>query len=232
MIAPTLVAALMLGLLASGHCFVMCGGITAALGIATAKRADGRPQVHLLAAYQLGRILSYVLAGLVVGGVLGSLVSVLDIEAVRRGLRTLSAIALLVAALVAFGRVRDPGAGIGQRVWAKLAPLGRRLVPVTNVRRALAFGMVWGWMPCGMVYTMLLTASLQLDAGHAAATMAAFGLGTAPAMLVTALGAQHVAGFTARPVGRRVAGAVLVACALLTLVAPWLPQAAHLHAHG
>jgi sulfite exporter TauE/SafE len=232
MMAPTLVAALLLGLLASGHCFVMCGGITAALGIATAKGADGRPQAHLLAAYQVGRILSYVLAGLAFGGVLGSLVAVLDVEAVRRALRALSAAALLVAAMVVFGRVRDPGAGIGQRVWAKLAPIGRRLVPVTNMRRALAFGMVWGWMPCGMVYTMLLMASLQLDALHAAATMAAFGLGTVPAMLAAALGAQQLAGFSTRPVGRRIAGAVLVACALLTLVAPWLPQGAHLHLHG
>src|SRR5215510_6755978 len=117
MTAPTLVAALMLGLLASGHCFVMCGGITAALGLATAKRADGRPQVRLLAAYQVGRILSYVLAGLLVGGVLGSLITLLDLEVVRRTLRALSAAVLVVGALVAFGRVRDPGAGIGQRVW-------------------------------------------------------------------------------------------------------------------
>lgn len=225
--ALTLGAALVLGLVASGHCVVMCGGISAALGIATAKSATGRPQPHLLAGYQLGRILSYSLAGLAFGGVLGSVVALLDIEAVRRTLRALSALALLLGALVVFGRVRDPGTGIGRRVWAKLAPLGRRLVPVTNLPRAVAFGMVWGWMPCGVVYTVLLIASLQLDALNAAATMAAFGLGTAPAMLATAFGAQRFVGFTARPAGRRVAGAVLVICALLTLAAPWLAGNVH-----
>lgn len=220
--ALTLGAALLLGLAASGHCFVMCGGISAALGIATAKRADGRPQPHLLVAYQLGRISSYALAGLLFGGVLGGLVALLDIESVRRSLRALSALALLLGALVAFGRVRDPGFGIGRRLWPKLAPLGRKLLPVTSLPRAYGFGMVWGWMPCGFVYTVLLIATLQLDALGAAATMAAFGLGTAPAMLATAFGAQRFVGFAAKPAGKRIAGAVLLASAVLTLAGPWL----------
>ena len=218
----TLVAALLLGLAASGHCLVMCGGISAALGIATAKRADGRPRVRLLATYQVGRILSYTLAGLLFGGVLGGVLAMLDIDAVRQGLRALSAFALLLGALVAFGRVRDPGFGIGRRLWPKLAPLGRKLLPVDTLPRALGFGMVWGWMPCGFVYTVLLIAALQLDGLRAAATMAAFGLGTAPAMLATAFGAQRHFGFVARPGGRRLAGAVLLASAALTLAGPWL----------
>jgi sulfite exporter TauE/SafE len=65
--APTLFAALLLGLAASGHCLVMCGGISAALGIATSKRADGRARAELLVAYQFGRIASYALAGLLLG---------------------------------------------------------------------------------------------------------------------------------------------------------------------
>ncbi|HOX70575.1 MAG TPA: sulfite exporter TauE/SafE family protein [Dokdonella sp.] len=218
----TLGAALLLGLAASGHCLVMCGGISAALGIATAKAANGRPRAGLLLGYQAGRIASYGLAGLLFGGVLGGLIGLLDIEAVRRSLRALSALALLLGALVAFGRVRDPGFGIGRRLWPRLAPLGRKLLPVTNLPRAFAFGMVWGWMPCGFVYTVLLIASLQLDASRAAATMTAFGLGTAPAMLATAFGAQRMVGFAARPGARRVAGTVLLASAALTLAGPWL----------
>jgi sulfite exporter TauE/SafE len=222
----TIGAALLLGLVASGHCVIMCGGISAALGIATARRADGRPQVRLLVAYQLGRILSYSLAGLLIGGALGTVVNLLDIEAVRRALRAVSALALLLGALVIFGRVRDPGAGLGRTLWPKLAPLGRRLLPINSLPRATAFGMVWGWMPCGIVYTVLLIASLQANAANAAATMAAFGLGTAPAMLATAFGAHRFLGFTARPAGRRIAGTVLVACALITFATPWLVSSA------
>jgi len=83
----TLGAALMLGFAASGHCIAMCGGISAALGVATAKRADGRPRRSLLVAYQVGRMLSYALAGGLIGGALGFMVSWLDIDAVRTSLR-------------------------------------------------------------------------------------------------------------------------------------------------
>jgi sulfite exporter TauE/SafE len=86
--------------------------------------------------------------------------------------------------------------------------------------------MVWGWMPCGFVYTVLLIAALQLDAWHAAATMAMFGLGTTPALLAAAFGAQRVASLGARPGNRRIAAAALVASAVLTLAGPWLGASA------
>lgn len=226
----TLGAALLLGLAASGHCLIMCGGISAALGIATAKRADGRPRPLLLVGYQFGRITSYALAGLLLGGALGGLIDLLDIQAVRRSLRALSALALLLGALVAFGRVRDPGFGIGRRLWPRLAPLGRKLLPVTNLPRALAFGMIWGWMPCGFVYTVLLIATLQLDAISSALTMAAFGLGTLPGMFLAAFGAQRFAGFGSHPAARRIAGFALLAGAALTVAGPWLPMSGWMHA--
>lgn len=222
----TLGAALLLGFVASGHCLAMCGGISAALGIATAKGANGRPRTLLLVAYQVGRMFSYAIAGGLVGGVLGFVVGWLDIDAVRTTLRALSALALVAAALVAFGALRDPGSSIGKLVWPRLAPLGRRLLPVTSLPRALGFGMVWGWMPCGFAYTMMLIAALEQDALRSAATMLAFGIGTAPAMIAVALGAQRAAGFAANSVGRRVAGAVLIGSAALTLFAPQIVAAA------
>ena len=224
--ALTLSAALLLGLAASGHCLAMCGGITAALGVATAARR-GRPRLLLLIGYQLGRIVSYSLAGLLFAGMLGGLIALLDIESVRRALRALSALALLLAALVAFGRVRDPGLGIGQGIWHGLAPLGRRLLPIASLQRAFAFGMVWGWMPCGFVYSVLLIATLQQGAVAGAMTMAAFGLGTAPALLIAGFGAQRLTGWATRFGLRRVAGSVLLVSALMTLSGPWLMQALH-----
>jgi sulfite exporter TauE/SafE len=134
---------------------------------------------------------------------------------------------MMLAALVIIGRVRDPGSYLGRSLWSRLAPLGHRLLPVATVPRALAFGAVWGWMPCGFVYTVLVMAALQADAGRAALTMAAFGLGTLPAMLATSLGAVRVIGFAARPAARRLAGAVLVASAVVTLAAAWLAPVHH-----
>ena len=218
----TLGAAALLGLAASGHCLVMCGGISAALGMAAAKDSAGRTRPLLLVGYQLGRISAYSLAGLLLAGTFGGLISLLDIESVRRTLRALSALALLLAALVAFGRLRDPGAGIGRKLWQRLAPLGRRLLPVNTLPRAFTFGMIWGWMPCGFVYSVLLVATLQLDAVRGAMTMAAFGLGTAPTLLITAFGAQRFKGFAALPAARHVAGFVLLLSAVVTFAGPWV----------
>ena len=219
-------AALILGIAASGHCLVMCGGITTALGLASARSTDGHPRVQLIVAYQIGRIVSYAIAGGIVGGVIGYVVDWLDIDAVRRGLRALSAVALVGAALVAFGTLRDPGSRVGQLVWRRIAPLGRRLLPVTSTARALGFGMVWGWMPCGFAYTVIVIAALEQDAFRAAATMLAFGIGTAPTMIALAYGARRAASLAAGCAAGRVAGAVLICSAALTLFAPHIVAAA------
>jgi sulfite exporter TauE/SafE len=219
--ALTLGAALLLGFAASAHCLVMCGGISTALGMAAAKDSKGRTRPAIILAYQLGRISSYALAGLLLAGILGGVVSLLDIEWVRRTLRALSALALLLGALVAFGGLRIE-AGIGRKLWPHIAPLGRRLLPVNTLSRGFAFGMVWGWMPCGFVYSVLLIATLQLDAGNGALIMTAFGLGTAPALFIAAAGAQQFRRFASRPVARQVGGSVLLLSAMLTLAGPWI----------
>ena len=215
-------AALLLGLLASGHCLLMCGGITAALGMATAPDRRGRPRRALLVGYQLGRVGSYAFAGLLIGTAGGSVVGLLDSESTRFVLRAATALALALAALVMLGVVRDPGAGIGRRVWPHLAPLGRRLLPVTSLPRALAFGAIWGWMPCGFVYTVLLVAALTAEPWQGAATMAAFGIGTLPALLTASWAAPRAAAFGHRRGVRQAAGALLLACAAITLASPWL----------
>jgi sulfite exporter TauE/SafE len=225
----TLGAAFALGLVASGHCMVMCGGITAALGVATARRADGRPRRALLLGYQLGRVASYALAGLLFAGIAGRAIALLDTGGVRTTMRLTSALALLLGALVASGMLRDPGSGVGRVLWTRLAPLGRRLLPVANLPRAFAFGMVWGWMPCGFVYTVLLIATASLDPWQGAATMAAFGIGTAPALLAASVGAIGLGRFSGHG-ARRVAAGVLLGGAVLTLAGPWLVvQAPWLH---
>jgi sulfite exporter TauE/SafE len=221
MSALTWGAAWLLGLVASGHCLLMCGGITTALGLATARSARGRPRTSLLVGYQLGRILSYALAGLVVSGAIGQFVAWLDVEAVRRTLRALAALALLLGALVLAGRVPGPGRRLGQTVWRRLAPLGRRWLPVATLPRSLAVGALWGWMPCGHVYMVLMIAALQADAVSGAITMLAFGAGTLPALLAASFGAERLLGNALRPATRRYAALALLASAVLTLAGPW-----------
>ena len=219
--ALTIGAAFLLGLAASGHCLAMCGGVTAALGLATARDASGRIRLSLLLGCQIGRVVSYSLAGLLLAGALGGVVAFLDVESVRRVLRVLAALALLFAALVAFGFVGSSGASFGRAVWGRLAPLGRRFLPINSLPRAFAFGTVWGWMPCGFVYSVLLIATVQDSPVQGAMTMAAFGLGTMPAMYLTALASRRFVPLIATRAARRVAGSVLVVSAIVTVLGPW-----------
>ncbi len=226
----TIGAAWLLGLAASGHCVLMCGGISTALGMATSRNADGRPRKGYLIAYQAGRITSYCIAGLLLGGALGGVVSLLNLNGVRLALRALSAAALFLAAFAVLRRRPLPGVGMGARLWIRLAPLGRKLLPVRTLPRALAFGMIWGWMPCGAVYMVLTMATLQSDALHAAATMAAFGVGTAPAMLVMSAGGHRFLSLAGGAAGKRLVGGLICVCGTLTLIGPWLiAQGAWVH---
>ncbi len=221
----TVAAAFLLGIAASGHCLVMCGGISSALGLATAKAANGRPRWNLLLSYQLGRVSSYALAGLLLAGAFGGVVALLDLDWVRQALRVVSALTLVVAALIVLGILRDPGSRIGGLVWPRLASLGRRLLPVTSVPRAFGFGMIWGWMPCSFVYTLLIIATFQQGALRGAATMAAFGAGTLPALLGASMGSARFAAIARGNSRRRFAGVLLLVSATVTLAGPWVAHA-------
>ncbi|HEU4664264.1 MAG TPA: sulfite exporter TauE/SafE family protein [Dokdonella sp.] len=220
--AATIAAAAFAGVVASTHCIAMCGGISGALGMASARGADGRPRRDLLVAYQAGRIASYALAGLVVGAIGDGVIRVLDADRVRIGLRLATAAAIAATALSLLLRTRAPGLALGLRAWPRLSRLGRGLLPVTNPLRAFAFGTIWGWMPCGLAYSMLLVAALAGSALDASATMLAFGLGTAPAMLATAWGWSRIARAMARSEVRHAAGLALLACGVLVAIGPWL----------
>ncbi|MBA8887467.1 hypothetical protein FHW12_001681 [Dokdonella fugitiva] len=226
----TIGAAAFAGLVASAHCVAMCGGIAGALGMVSARGADGRARRDLLVAYQAGRIASYALAGFVAGAIGDGLLHWLDADRVRVALRLATAAAIAATALSLLWRRRAPGLALGLRLWPRLSRLGVRLLPVTDPSRAFAFGTIWGWMPCGLAYSMLLVAALAGSALDASATMLAFGLGTAPAMLATAWGFPRVARAMARTHVRRAAGLVLLACGMLVAIGPWL--APYLPAHA
>ena len=230
----TLPAAWLMGLAASGHCLLMCGGIAGASGVVAMPGHDRRQPLHWLLASQLGRITSYSLAGLLAGGVLGGFVALFDLEAIRIGLRVLTALALALAAAVVAGWLRDPGRGPGALVWRYIGPLARRLLPLRSALGAFGFGMIWGWMPCGFVYSVLVVAALAADPWRAAAIMALFGLGTLPAMLALAAGVSRLPRLSPGMRSRQLVGALLLGCAALTLASPWLPihGAGHAGDHG
>lgn len=205
-LAPLLLSALILGLLGGGHCLGMCGGLMGALTLAIP--AEQRAQrLQLLLAYNFGRIFSYALAGLLLGMAGWALAN----SPAAMLLRVVAALLLIAMGLYLAGwwsgltRIEALGRGL----WRTIQPLTPRFMPVTSLPRALLLGGLWGWLPCGLVYSTLLWAASQGDALDSAALMLAFGIGTMPVLLATGMAAERVTALL-RKQGVRMAGGLLV----------------------
>lgn len=205
-LAPLLLSALMLGLLGGGHCLGMCGGLMGALTLAIPPDQRGR-RLRLLLAYNFGRILSYACAGLLMG-LAGWAVANSPAAMI---LRIVAALLLVAMGLYLAGwwsgltRIE----ALGRHLWRHLQPFASRLMPVSSLPRALLLGAIWGWLPCGLVYSTLLWASSQGAPADSALLMLAFGLGTMPVMLATGLAAERLTALL-RLRGVRIAGGLLV----------------------
>ncbi|TDK24970.1 sulfite exporter TauE/SafE family protein [Luteimonas aestuarii] len=219
-------AALASGLLGGLHCAAMCGGIATGLS-ATSVARGWAPALQL----NIGRIGGYVAAGALVGALGHGLLAALRSPWLGIGLRMLVGAALVVIALRLFGVAGVGGflARPGQRLWRWLQPLHRRVLPATTLPRRLVAGALWGWLPCGLSFSLLTVAWLQADPRNGALTMLAFGLGTLPVMLPLTWSGQRLGRWLQRPRLRGLAAGTVLALGLLTLAAPWLMLVPMLH---
>jgi sulfite exporter TauE/SafE len=196
--AGVLGAVFLTGLLGGVHCMGMCGGIVAALS-----GAGGANRLGLQLGYNLGRIASYMAAGALAGfvGSLGLLLGgALPVQLALYVLANLVLIALGLY-LAGISRVAAIMERLGMGLWRRIQPLAARLLPASTLPRAAALGLLWGWIPCGLVYGILVTAALSGDPLTGATTMAAFGLGTLPNLLLAGIAWRKLRSLTqARPV--------------------------------
>lgn len=223
----TLGAAALAGLLGGAHCAAMCGGI--ATGFSA---LSGRGGWWRAAQPNLGRLLGYMLAGAMVGGLGHGLLDLARVQWLSAALRAGVGVVLVVAALRLLGLGRALGfhAMPGARLWTWLRPLQRRvLLSSDGPARRVALGMLWGWMPCGLSTTLLAAAWLQASALDGALTMAAFGLGTLPLMLPLTWSGARLGQRLLRGGWRVAAAGLVLAAGLVTLAAPWLVQVPALH---
>jgi len=203
-------AALLLGLAGAGHCLGMCGGIGAALSLGGARTAG------VTLAYQSGRIASYSLLGALLGLAAGTV----HAAPWALGLRYVAGLLLMLMGLYVadwwrgMARVEQ----LGSALWRPVQKLSSRLLPVRHRWQALALGLCWGLMPCGLIYSSLAwAAATARGAADAALLMALFGLGTLPAMLAVSLGAGQVRALLGRRGLKVTIGALLVAAGAWTL---------------
>lgn len=183
-------AVFLIGLLGGTHCVGMCGGIVSALTVHTVQMpGKSARQWPLHLAYNLGRIASYTLAGALMGaiGTVGMLFN--DILPIQMALYVLANLMLVALGLylTGFTRALSGLERLGQRLWVRIQPLTKRFLPARTVGQALPLGMLWGFLPCGLVYSVLATALVSGAAERGAGLMLAFGLGTLPNLMLAGL---------------------------------------------
>lgn len=231
----TAATAFLVGLLGSVHCMGMCGGIVGALtmGLHPAVRGSTAGITSYVLAYNIGRIASYALAGLIAGAVGAQFYDLLGVGGATRYSHWIAG-AFMVALgiyLAGWTAALAPIERAGARLWRYVEPLGRPLIPVRTPASALMLGLVWGWLPCGLVYSALVWALSTGDAVRGAQVMVVFGLGTLPMLLAMGVAAHWLGDLVRRPWLRRGAGALIMAFGLLTLFAPQLLHRGHGEGH-
>ena len=214
---PLLIAAFVTGLLGSAHCFGMCAGISGLFAV-NQSVASLRRDIPMSILYNAGRVASYAVLGTLVAMLGKSVVGAIpDLAA---PVRLVSGLLIVIVGLqVAFNwRILAPVEQAGSKLWNRVAPAARGLLPVDSAPKALGLGFLWGWLPCGLVYSVLLIAATTANPAHGGMVMVAFGLGTMPAMIATGVSASKLSQFMSR---RRLgAGLLIVLIGLLTLAMP------------
>ncbi|MYM69500.1 sulfite exporter TauE/SafE family protein [Pseudoduganella sp. FT55W] len=214
------------GLAGSIHCAGMCGGIVTAIAVAPAHAGVHRTPVRILSmdsgvrrndvgyvvAYNAGRISSYMMAGALAGGLAGGARSMATLAGMQLNFYWLANAMLIALGLYLMNAWR--GLAVleqgGRVIWRRIAPITKTFMPADTPRKAFTLGALWGWLPCGMVYSALTTALLSGSALNGAAMMLAFGLGTLPMLISLGLLGAHLQ----QAMRRR---SLRIACGLLVL---------------
>lgn len=234
----SIIAVFFVGLLGGVHCLGMCGSLVGILTTQLPKLSPSsggganRPSTsgwavkfsgarwpfHL--AYSGGRVMSYTLAGALAGAVGQAGLLLRDVVPVQHLLFALSSLMLIALGLYLaglWGFVRRIE-GVGKVLWQRIQPLTRGLFPVSTPQRAFGLGILWGWLPCGLVYSVLISAMATGHAQSGALVMLAFGLGTLPNLLAIGLFWESLKGWVQSPKVRRAAGLLVVCFGIYGLI--------------
>lgn len=213
-----------LGLFSSFHCIGMCGGIIGALtfGLDSEIRANKSRLAVYITAYNLGRLTSYAIAGTIIGAIGMTLVGFLGMDTAHIITRVLSALMMISVGMYIAGWFPQFSKldKLGTKFWKKIQPVGQRLMPVKSPWQAFGFGMVWGWLPCGLVYTALLLVAAGGSASYGGLGMIAFGLGTLPAVMGMGLATGSLSHWLQKSRVRQYFGAMLICIGVLIFLIP------------
>lgn len=224
----SLLVAFGLGLLSTLHCWGMCGGIVSALSISvnSDEKFTATKRSIILISLNSGRIISYSIAGMLAGLLSQQITNLLPSNTGHLILRVAAAIILVLIGLHLAGwmpHIRKIES-IGNHVWKFIQPLGRRFIPVNTAGRAMLMGMIWGWLPCALVYSVLLWAATSGNVLDGTLIMFSFGLGTIPSMYSAGLAGTSVFNMGKRQKLRKMAGIVIM---IFGLISPFISITHH-----
>lgn len=219
MLELSLMSAFIVGLLGGGHCIGMCGGIVGAISMHLPNHSK-KNKMSFLLAYNAGRILSYTLAGTIAGLVGASsffLQEVIPIQFVLYGISSVLLIALgLYLAGIWHGISYLESAG--KSLWKRLHPYSKRYIPVQNFKQAFFLGVFWGWLPCGLVYSVLIAAIATGNPLNGGFLMLSFGLGTLPTLLTMGMAAVNLKNILQNIWVRRASGLLVLGFGIVGLL--------------
>ncbi len=228
-----LLSLFVVGLFSTLHCLGMCGGIIGALSFSLPEdiRQQRWRMLPYITAYNFGRIGSYALAGAVAGGLGQELFQLISpqyghiiLQAVGSGM--MIGIGLYLAGwFPGFAQIER----LGRPLWAKIEPHAQKLLPVRSPLQAFFFGLLWGWLPCGLVYSTLILATSAGDSLHGAVFMLAFGLGTLPAVMTAGIITGWVTRFSHLPWIKASVGLTLIILALVSFYLTIQHGTRHIH---
>ena len=220
-------AAFSMGLFGSPHCLGMCGGIVTAFGLSMQHVSDSKKN-GLILTYHVGRLISYSLLGLIASLVgVAIFQSIMSNSAPRIVLgAVLMLIGLAMLGLPLFNHLEK----VGMRFWQSLAPIRKKVFPIDSFGKALFAGLLWGFLPCGLVYGALMMAIAGNNIATGAALMFVFGLGTMPMLIAT----QKTVGMLQSSIKnfrlRQINGVIMMLSGLAVIFIPMMMH--HNHNHG
>ncbi|HIG64918.1 MAG TPA: sulfite exporter TauE/SafE family protein [Methyloprofundus sp.] len=220
-ISSPIFIAFFIGLFSSLHCVSMCGSIIGTLSYSLKPeiRNNKSKMLTFIFSYNFGRIFSYMLAGLIIGFIESIVTLPLGADHGHRVLQIISALIITGAGFYiagwfpSFAYIEKTGSFF----WKTIEPYGRKLIPVATLPQAFLFGMVWGWIPCGLVYTALALAATSGDILTSMLSMLTFGLGTLPAVAGSGMVSSFITRLSNLQTTKKIIGMLLVVVAIFSI---------------
>ncbi len=209
------VTALSIGLLGGAHCIGMCGGVIGALTMAVDTR-DSTRRISLISAYNIGRISSYVLIAVIFYLLIDQIESYFALSIMR----SLAGFLLIAMGLYLANWWRGLVylEKLGAHLWRLIQPLSKSLLPVKTLSHAALLGFIWGWLPCGLIYSALVYSATASSAANAAFIMFGFSLGTLPTVLLGSFMAERFSVFIKTKSVRNVMAICIIIFGIWTII--------------